>query len=476
VYQVADLRLLGKLWAAKEMSDAGLTDPIERQDAIARFKQEAQILAKLHHPNIPQVVDSFQEGNKHYIVMDYVDGDTLCDRMAKRGAPFKELEVRPWLTQLCDVLSYLHAQQPCIIFRDLKPQNIMVDRAGHIKLIDFGIARFLKPGKAKDTTSLGTEGYAAPEAHGQGQTDARSDIFSLGVSLYELLTGLDPTQTPYNFPPIRKLAPTVSPAMEVIVQRAIALQPEKRWQSIADIQDALKGKWSGRATSPGATAPTIGAGPVSLPQQMPYVGQPARRNRPTTRLLMAAATLSNEQLAAVLVAVSAAVALGVWLLAPVVEREAPVIWNNVPVFLIAGLSAYAAVQGRGTALIAHVVVTLVGWVTWWARSGYVPSSYMPLLMATCLSGGVIELAMAYLPRVKSKEGADAWKREVEWYACAAVAAAITFFAVQSGVFYALQPGMWIGSAIVGALGWFLGDLMQQWLFLRTNGFQRPGQL
>jgi len=121
VYQVEDMRLPGKRWAAKEMSDAGLIDPVEKQRAISLFKQEAQILAKLHHPNIPQVVDSFQQGNRHYIISEYVDGATVHDILMKRGHPFPEIEVRAWLMQLCDVLSYLHAQQPPIIYRDLKP-------------------------------------------------------------------------------------------------------------------------------------------------------------------------------------------------------------------------------------------------------------------------------------------------------------------------------------------------------------------
>lgn len=472
VYQVEDLRLPGKVWAAKEMTDAGLTNPVEKQRAIASFKQEAQILAKLQHPNIPQVVDSFQQGNKHYIVTEYVDGATLADMLAARGRPFAEIEVRAWLTQLCGVLSYLHGRQPPIIFRDLKPQNIMIDRAGQVKLIDFGIARFFKPGKAKDTTLLGTPGYAPPEQHGHGQTDVRSDIFALGVTLYQLLTGYDPTQTPYNLPPIRALVPAISPAMEQIIQRAIQMRSQDRWQSVTEIQAVLQGKWSIGSQPPGTQTPAVGVVPGSAPQPAPYAGAPARINRPTTRLIMAAATLSNWQLAGVLIGLAVTVALGVWFLAPVVEQEAPLIWNNLPAFIIAGPLAYAALQRRWTALLAQVAVTLVGWLTWWARSGYTPPTYVPFLAATVLSGGVIELAMAYLPRVTGKAGTDVWKHELGWYALAALTGAMVFYFVLGGVFFVLRPGMWIGSASLGALGWFLGDLVQQWLYLRKTGIRR----
>jgi serine/threonine-protein kinase len=466
VYQVEDLRLSGKVWAAKEMSDVGLSDPIEKQRAIAGFKQEAQILARLQHPNIPQVIDSFQQGNRHYIVTEYVDGMTLHDMLTTRGRPFPEIEVRAWLTQLCDVLSYLHGCQPPIVFRDLKPQNIMIDRTGQVKLIDFGIARFFKPGKAKDTMLLGTPGYAPPEQHGQGQTDVRSDIFALGVTLYQLLTGHDPTRTPYNLPPVRALAPSISPAMEQIVQRAIEMRPQDRWQSIAEIQAALRGKWSVQHQSH-----RVGMS-VGQPQQGPYVGTPINVKRPTTRLIVAVATLSNRQLVTLLIVSAVTVALGVWLLAPVVEQEVPFIWNSLPAFVIAGPLAFAALQQRWTAISAHILITLVGWVTLWARSGYTPPSYVPLLAATLFSGGVIELMMAYLPRIKGHTNADAWKRELGWYAVAALATAIIFYLVQGNVFLALRLSMWVGAALLGATGWFLGDLVQQWLYLRKTGIKR----
>jgi len=147
VYQAADTRIAGKMWAVKEMSDAAITDPLEKQQAIAAFQQEARLLSCLNHPGIPRVVDFFSEGGKQYLVMEFVEGQTLEEILAQRRGPFSEQEVYPWLMQLCDVLHYLHSQSPPVIFRDLKPANIMVDRIGQIKLIDFGIARLFKRGK-----------------------------------------------------------------------------------------------------------------------------------------------------------------------------------------------------------------------------------------------------------------------------------------------------------------------------------------
>ena len=211
---------MGTYWAVKEMSDAAIVDPIEKARAVAGFQQEAQLLAQLAHPNIPKVTDYFTENNKHYIVMEFVPGETLEDRLVRLQAPCSEQEVRQWSAQLCDVLAYLHSQNPAIIFRDLKPGNIMLTPQGQIKLIDFGIARLFKPGKSSDTQVVGTPGFASPEQYGRGQTDGRSDVYSLGVVLHHLLTLHDPTTTPFALPPARQLRPTVSPQMEQILVRA----------------------------------------------------------------------------------------------------------------------------------------------------------------------------------------------------------------------------------------------------------------
>ena len=240
VYQVLDTRLGGKLLAMKEMSDAALTDPAEKAAAIAAFRQEAELLAKLDHANIPKVSDFFTEGGKHYIIMEFVQGETLEARLARQGTPCSEPEVRLWATQLCDVLAYLHSQNPPVIFRDLKPSNIMITPQGQVKLIDFGIARLFKPGKTGDTQQMGTRGYAPPEQYGQGQqTDARSDIYSLGVMLHEALTRHDPASTPFRLPPVRQLNPAVLAELEQIIARATQPNMQQRYQSAAELLQAL---------------------------------------------------------------------------------------------------------------------------------------------------------------------------------------------------------------------------------------------
>lgn len=239
VYQAVDTRIRGRICAVKEMGIHSLP-PHERPSAVQNFEQEAQMLARLRHPCLPQVHDFFHDGQngRYYLVMDFVEGQTL-EAILKQQGSLPEEVVRDWGAQLCDVLHYLHQQTPPIIFRDLKPGNIMLDQSGQIKLIDFGIARFFKPAQTKDTQVIGTPGFAAPEQYGQGQTDARSDIYGLGVTFLALLTGYDPAQNPFALPEARQLNPTVSPQMSTIIQRATEMKPEQRWQSTAELQQAI---------------------------------------------------------------------------------------------------------------------------------------------------------------------------------------------------------------------------------------------
>ena len=190
VYKVTDTWQGGAVWAVKEMSDAAIPNQQDRTYAVQSFQQEGSLLQSLNHPNLMKVSDIFCEGGKFYLLMEFIPGSTLDAMLSARGR-FSEPEVIPWALQLCDVLDYLHTHTPPIIFRDLKPGNIMITPTGQVKLIDFGIVRFFKPGKTKDTQALGTPGYCAPEAT-SGQTDARSDIYSLCVTLHQMLTGYDP--------------------------------------------------------------------------------------------------------------------------------------------------------------------------------------------------------------------------------------------------------------------------------------------
>lgn len=240
VYQAADTRIPGKTWAVKEMSDAAITNPLEKQQALDAFRQEALMLASLEHPNLPKVTDHFAEGGKQYLVMDFIEGETLAERLEREsGEPLPVDEVLGWAEQLCHVLEYLHGQSPPVIFRDLKPGNVMVTPEDTVKLIDFGIARIFKPGKAKDTAYFGTAGYAPKEQYGRGQTDARSDVYALGTTLHHVLTGVDPADNPFHFEDIRRLNQQVPADVADAVMKALADDPADRWQSIAEMKMAL---------------------------------------------------------------------------------------------------------------------------------------------------------------------------------------------------------------------------------------------
>jgi serine/threonine protein kinase, bacterial len=262
VYRAGDRRLSTVSWAIKEMSQSAITGPLERQQAHEAFRREAEMLAALSHPNLPRVTDHFEQDGKAYLVMEFIPGETLLSFLQREGLPQSERQVAEWLRQLCDVLEFLHSQDPPIIFRDLKPANIMLTPSGQVKLIDFGIARLFKPGQAKDTQAFGTVGYSAPEQYGRGQTDARSDVYSLGVLIYQLLTGYDPTATPFRLPPANQVNPNVSPQVAAALATATDSDPERRFAGVRAFREALSGALAGMSP-PGEQAlgqiPTGGA-------------------------------------------------------------------------------------------------------------------------------------------------------------------------------------------------------------------------
>ena len=244
VYQAEDVRFPGKTWAVKEMREE-LLPVTDRLPAIQAFTREAELLARLEHPTLPRVIDHFSEGGRHYLAMEYLEGQTLQQRIEKaRNRPFKEQEVIEWAIQICDALDYLHSQDPPIIYRDLKPANVIVDRAGVVKLIDFGIARYFDPSKKTDTLKMGTTGYAPPEQYqGGGRTDARSDIYALGATMHHLLTGRDPQdEPPFSFGQARprKLNPRLSEGIERVIMTALAYDPVDRYHSAAGMREALR--------------------------------------------------------------------------------------------------------------------------------------------------------------------------------------------------------------------------------------------
>jgi len=240
VYLAEDTRLPGRRCAIKEMTPAQLP-PQDRAWALRAFQQEAHMLSHLQHIGLTTVTDFFPEGGNWYLVMDYVEGETLDARLQR--TPKGRLSLQETLNivgQLCDVLECLHEQTPPVIFRDLKPGNVMLTPTGQVKLIDFGIARFFKPGRTRDTVNLGTPGYAAPEQYGGlGQSEPRSDVYSLGVLLHQMLTGFDPATQPMQLPPARTLNPSLPPGVEAVIQRATQTQAYLRFQSVQDFRLAL---------------------------------------------------------------------------------------------------------------------------------------------------------------------------------------------------------------------------------------------
>lgn len=261
VYLAEDTRLVGRQCAIKEMSPAQLA-PGDRNWAIQAFRQEAQLLANLHHPGLTHVTDFFPEGGNWYLVMEYIHGETLEARLARApGGRFPLEEALRITRQLCEVLDYLHHQQPPVVFRDLKPGNVMLDEKGQVKLIDFGIARFFKAGRTQDTVNLGTPGYAAPEQYGgMGQTDPRSDIYSLGVLLHQMVTGYNPVSavTPFPLPDPRSLQANLPPNVVLTLGRALQLQPHLRYSTVRDLcQDLFAGEAPPQRSQPPARPSTV---------------------------------------------------------------------------------------------------------------------------------------------------------------------------------------------------------------------------
>ncbi len=237
VYKAEDEQSGNRLVAVKEMNRGGLT-PLEIAGAADAFKREALLLAKLKHPSLPGIYDHFSEAGRWYLVMDYIEGETLEARFDRLGRMRVE-EVLQIGMQLCEVLGYLHSCQPPVIFRDLKPANIIVSPQGRIYLIDFGLARLFDPAQSKNSSPFGSPGYAAPEQYDSPQTTVRADIYSLGATLHQLLTGAYPPLRPFEFAPIR--FPPMSPLVGFgnLIMRMLEMNPDRRPENMLAVAREL---------------------------------------------------------------------------------------------------------------------------------------------------------------------------------------------------------------------------------------------
>jgi eukaryotic-like serine/threonine-protein kinase len=236
-----DLRLDKKPVVIKELISDN-TDPAKLQEDVRNFKREVTTLAHLDHPLIPNVTDHFQEGSRYFMVQEYVDGETLEDRMDRIQQPMKEREALEYTSEVLDILDYLSHETPPIVHRDIKPANIIIgnrDKKAH--LVDFGIARAdeNRNARRKQTTALGTPGYAPPEQY-QGNADPRSDLYALAATLHHLLTNRDPrNHPPFSYPPVRTLNPQITPETEQVLKKALTNDINQRYQSAAAMKQAI---------------------------------------------------------------------------------------------------------------------------------------------------------------------------------------------------------------------------------------------
>jgi len=262
VYLAEDLRLAARPCALAEMVDS-FTSPDTQKQAVAAFQREADMLAQLSNEHIPRVFDRFSDQNHHYLVMEFIDGITLEQKLKDAGGKLPEEAVIDVALQVLDTLEYLHNLEPPVIYRDLKPSNVMLTPSGQAKLIDFGIARLFQP--LSNATMIGTQGYAPPEQY-RGKVEFRSDLYALGATMHHALSGRDPAlEPPFSFPPLRPLCPGITPALADLVDQALKYDLVLRMADAAEFKQRLMAIKSGvsPATIPQRNSST---GPAARPQ------------------------------------------------------------------------------------------------------------------------------------------------------------------------------------------------------------------
>jgi serine/threonine protein kinase len=233
VYVARDRRLGRRQCVVKKLRDDFFREE-DKEKAMAFFEREADVLSKLQHSNIVHIHDSFKEDGDCYLVMEYVEGENLHQMLGRRGEPFPEEQVLQWASQIAEVLDYLHTNDPQIIYRDLKPSNIMIDTKDRVKLVDFGIARPYV--EDSDNTHVVSAGYSPPEQY-WGAADPRSDVYALGATMYFLLTGEEPLALQTSSP--RKMSMDISEHSDMIVQRATAQDLLLRYQSALEMKEDI---------------------------------------------------------------------------------------------------------------------------------------------------------------------------------------------------------------------------------------------
>src|SRR5271169_5437363 len=268
VYLAEDLRLAARPCALAEMVDT-FTSPETQQQAIAAFQREADMLAQLNNEHIPRVFDRFSDQNHHYLVMEFIEGITLEQKLKDAGGKLSEGEVIDVALQVLDTLEYLHNLEPPVIYRDLKPSNVMLTPSGQVKLIDFGIARLFQP--LSNATMIGTQGYAPPEQY-RGKAETRSDLYALGATMHYALSGRDPSaEPPFSFPPLGDVCVTCDRSLARVVDDALAYEPNRRISSAAEFRSRL-------LAARNVASPTIVIPPIAkVPRERLKLGTPGRR-------------------------------------------------------------------------------------------------------------------------------------------------------------------------------------------------------
>lgn len=275
VYQARDKRLADRLCAVKEMIEM-FAEQSQRAKAVDDFKREAEVLAQLEHPSIPTIYDYFIENSKYYLVMKWIGGGDLAEQMRVRGGTVDEETITRWAIQIADVLHYIHSQKPPIIYRDLKPANLMLDdKNGRVMLVDFGIARIVRPTE-KGVTAIGTMGYAPPELFA-GKAEPRTDIYSLGATMFHMMTGSDPQDNPlliFDFskhPRPRQLNPKISANMERLLMKSVAHdvadRPASALEFMRELQDHAAQFGGASGARPDTPIEDYNLGQVNVPPQ-----------------------------------------------------------------------------------------------------------------------------------------------------------------------------------------------------------------